>query len=46
MNLPTMRGANVMMDVRVQVIHIGRQYTHFNGIWQVSMDINFDQGAL
>jgi hypothetical protein len=36
MNLPTMRGLNVMMVIVVRgpVIHNERQYTNAKGIWQ------------
>jgi hypothetical protein len=31
---PDLRGLNGMMVVRAQVVHIERQYTNLNGIWQ------------
>jgi hypothetical protein len=38
-NLPTMRGLNVMMVMlaRVRIVHMEGQYTNANGIWQARL---------
>jgi hypothetical protein len=43
MDLPVFRGFMMvsMVEVRKSGVHVGSQYIHINGIWQVQMGLHF-----